>query len=137
MSRAAADDSLRLYDVANGALLKTLFAKTYGASKVCFTHAPMCILAASGARASEHDVRYHSFHDNTYLRFFKVRTACNALQRAGQPAALRNPSGQSPLAEPTGFQAARRAAAARHPARPLTARVRPACRGTRAAWFRW
>ena len=62
--------------MANGALLKTLFAKTYGASKVCFTHAPSCILAASGSRrngAAEHDVRYHSFHDNTYLRFFKVR----------------------------------------------------------------
>ena len=57
--------------------MKTLFAKTYGASRVCFTHAPSCVLAASGVRragaAPEHDVRYHSFHDNTYLRFFKAR----------------------------------------------------------------
>ena len=81
--------------MANGALLKTLFAKTYGASKVCFTHAPTCILAASGSRrngASEHDVRYHSFHDNTYLRFFKV---CYAALRPASPPQRqrkRNPS---------------------------------------------
>ena len=90
-SFAADDDSLRLYDVASGALLKTLFAKTYGASKVCFTHAPTCILAASGVRrngASEHDVRYHSFHDNTYLRFFKVRYTAPT---ARQPAAKAQP----------------------------------------------
>ncbi len=83
---AAADDSLRLYDVARGVLLKTLFAKTYGAARVAFTHAPSCVLSAAGSRragngaaalpgAGEHDVRYHSFHDNTYLRFFRVRPA--------------------------------------------------------------
>ncbi len=69
----ADDDSLRLYDVANGVLLKTLFAKTYGVSKVAFTHAPLAVLTASGAARSDHDVRYHSLHDNTYLRFFKAR----------------------------------------------------------------
>ena len=87
---AADDDSLRLYDVAKGTLAKTLFAKTYGCSHVCFTHAPTCVLAASGVRRSgaapDHDVRYHSFHDNTYLRFFKVRRG----QRAAS--ALRTPT---------------------------------------------
>jgi hypothetical protein len=97
--RAADDDSLRLYDVANGALLKTLFAKTYGASKVCFTHTPTCILAASGVRraggTSEHDVRYHSFHDNTYLRFFKVRVASAPASQHRK----RNPSALLPLVQ--------------------------------------
>jgi COMPASS component SWD2 len=82
---AADDDSLRLYNLSTGTLAKTLFAKTFGASRVAFTHAPSCVLAASGARrgGGEHDVRYHSFHDNTYLRFFKARACAHA------PAALR------------------------------------------------
>lgn len=73
MVRAADDDTLRLYDVASGTLLKTLGCKTYGVSAVAFTHSPLCVLTASGAHRSDHDVRYHSLHDNTYLRFFKAR----------------------------------------------------------------
>ena len=68
----AADESLHLYDTAAGTLVKTLFAKTYGVSRVACTHAPLAVLTASGANRSDHDVRYHSLYDNTYLRFFKV-----------------------------------------------------------------
>jgi hypothetical protein len=86
--RAADDDSLRLYNLTTGTLAKTLFAKTFGASRVAFTHAPACILAASGARrgGGEHDVRYHSFHDNTYLRFFKARALRRSLRRTARRA---------------------------------------------------
>ena len=90
--RAADDDTLRLYDVANGTLLKTLGCKTYGVSAVAFTHSPLCVLTASGAHRSDHDVRYHSLHDNTYLRFFKARggaapaALCTPLTRSPAPA---------------------------------------------------
>jgi hypothetical protein len=76
---ASDDDSLRLYDLQSGTLLKTLLARAAGARLVTFTHAPSCVLTAAGGRrgsGTEHEVRYHSFHDNTYLRFFKARSAC-------------------------------------------------------------
>ena len=77
---AADDDSLRLYDVQGGALLKTLHAKTYGVSRVAFTHAPSCRLTASSWRrpGTEHLVCYHSLHDNAYLRFFQARRRSRA-----------------------------------------------------------
>ena len=53
-------------------LLKTVFGKTYGVGKVACTHAPLAVLTASGANRADHDIRYHSLYDNTYLRFFKV-----------------------------------------------------------------
>jgi COMPASS component SWD2 len=72
---AAGDDSLRLYDTAAGTLLKTVLGKTYGVGRVACTHAPLAVLTASGSNRTDHDVRYHSLYDNTYLRFFKVSPA--------------------------------------------------------------
>lgn len=52
---------------------------------------------------AEHDVRYHSFHDNAYLRFFKARgrphqrPPASHRARAAARRALRGP-GRAPAA---------------------------------------
>ena len=52
---ASEDDSVRLYDTAGGALLKTVHAKTYGVSRIACTHAPLCVLTAASARRGGHE----------------------------------------------------------------------------------
>lgn len=56
------------------------FSAKYGASSVRFTHHPMAILYASTRKdkaagdnvVEHHAIRYHSLHDNAYLRYFKA-----------------------------------------------------------------
>lgn len=73
---AWADDSLRLVDVATGALLRTVLARPGGVGRACCTHAPLCVLVAPGAAAGrEHSIRYHSLADNSHLRLFRGHCA--------------------------------------------------------------
>mmetsp|Transcript_13247 Transcript_13247/g.32149 ORF Transcript_13247/g.32149 Transcript_13247/m.32149 type:complete len:343 (-) Transcript_13247:315-1343(-) len=74
------DDALHLYRTNTGVLLKTLYSKKYGCSCVTFTHASQAVVYASKVKAAskdpkkDHALRYHSLHDNTYLRYFVGHT---------------------------------------------------------------
>ena len=74
------DDALHLYRTNTGTLLKTLYSKKYGCSCVTFTHASQAVVYASKVKAAskdprkDHALRYHSLHDNTYLRYFVGHT---------------------------------------------------------------
>mmetsp|Transcript_7917 Transcript_7917/g.27245 ORF Transcript_7917/g.27245 Transcript_7917/m.27245 type:complete len:364 (-) Transcript_7917:644-1735(-) len=74
------DAGIRLYDVSKGTEEMEFFSAKYGASSVRFTHHPMAILYASTRKdkaagdnvVEHHAIRYHSLHDNAYLRYFKA-----------------------------------------------------------------
>ena len=71
------DDAIHLYNTNTGVKTKTLYSKKYGCSNVCFTHSAAAVIyssrskGAGGKAIDDHAVRYHSLHDNTYLRYFK------------------------------------------------------------------
>ena len=74
------DDAIHLYNTNTGVKTKTLYSKKYGCSNVCFTHSAAAVIyssrskGAGGKAIGDHAVRYHSLHDNTYLRYFKGHT---------------------------------------------------------------
>ncbi|KAD4586627.1 hypothetical protein E3N88_24228 [Mikania micrantha] len=69
------DDSVRLYDIANGKLLKTTHHKKHGADRICFTHHPSSVICSStcdlDSGAGKWSLRYLSMYDNRCLRYFK------------------------------------------------------------------
>ncbi|KAH9258788.1 hypothetical protein BASA81_002852 [Batrachochytrium salamandrivorans] len=73
---ASEDESLRIYDVRSGKyglvmdiLRNTVYSKKYGCALARFTHRSTNIIYAS---TKEDDaLRYMSFHDNKYIRYFK------------------------------------------------------------------
>ncbi|KAJ3146984.1 hypothetical protein HK101_002263, partial [Irineochytrium annulatum] len=67
------DDALHMYDCQTGTLKKTSYSKKYGCSLGRFTHRSNNVLHAS--TKDDHAIRYLSFHDNKYLRYFKGHTA--------------------------------------------------------------
>lgn len=72
----SASGQLRLYDYEKGVHERTCFSNKFGASSVRFTHHPLSILYASTVCEStseleNHAIRYHSLHDNAYLKYFK------------------------------------------------------------------
>ena len=74
------DDAIHLYNTNTGAKTRTLYSKKYGCTNVCFPHSAAAVIygsrnkGAGGAAIDDHAVRYHSLHDNTYLRYFKGHT---------------------------------------------------------------
>lgn len=78
----AADDGgcIGVFNTFEGKKLTTMLSSRYGTSHATFTHAPRCILHASTKSHSadpldNNAVRYLSYHDNRYLRFFKGHSA--------------------------------------------------------------
>ncbi|KAL4187593.1 hypothetical protein AMTRI_Chr09g39770 [Amborella trichopoda] len=67
---ASDDESIRLYDIANGTLLKTINSKKYGVDLVCFTPHPTTVIYSS-KNGWDESLRLLSLHDNKYLRYFK------------------------------------------------------------------
>ncbi|KAL8251327.1 hypothetical protein R6Q59_035020 [Mikania micrantha] len=65
------DDSVRLYDIANGKLLKTTHHKKHGADRICFTHHPSSVICSSTCDLDSESLRYLSMYDNRCLRYFK------------------------------------------------------------------
>eukprot|EP01084_Bolivina_argentea_P233075 392627_1 len=61
------DNCIRLYDCLDGKVKKTIECKKYGASSVHFTHHSKAILLAS---PKDNTIKYHSLHDNAYIRTF-------------------------------------------------------------------
>lgn len=82
---AAEDDRLCVYSCQSGTLQRVVQSPRYGVSIARFTHDPLTVIGASrGTPASgdpsvadlgTHAIRYHSLHDNSYLRFFRGHTA--------------------------------------------------------------
>ncbi|KAG2454675.1 hypothetical protein HYH02_000514 [Chlamydomonas schloesseri] len=79
---ASDDDSIRLYDVARGTQQESVSSRKYGVQNICFTHSPDCVVYASrkpGAPSIKpldaHALRYHTLHNNTYIRYFHGHTA--------------------------------------------------------------
>ncbi|XP_027102166.2 protein ANTHESIS POMOTING FACTOR 1 [Coffea eugenioides] len=69
---ASEDDSVRLYDIANGKLLKTTYHKKHGAESICFTHHSNSVICSSRYNLdSRESLRYLSMYDNRCLRYFK------------------------------------------------------------------
>ncbi|XP_009779174.1 protein ANTHESIS POMOTING FACTOR 1 isoform X1 [Nicotiana sylvestris] len=70
---ASEDDSIRLFDIANGKLLKTAYHKKHGADRICFTHHPHSVICSSIHNLDLHgeSLRYLSMYDNRCLRYFK------------------------------------------------------------------
>ncbi|KAI8848051.1 WD40-repeat-containing domain protein [Chytridium lagenaria] len=66
------DETMHIYDCLNGVLKKTSYSKKYGCTLGRFTHKSNNILHAS--TKEDHAIRYLSFHDNKYLRYFKGHT---------------------------------------------------------------
>lgn len=67
---ASADESIRLYDVANATCLKTINSKKYGVDLVCFTSHPTTVIYSS-KNGWDESLRLLSLNDNKYLRYFK------------------------------------------------------------------
>ncbi|KVH92795.1 WD40 repeat-containing protein, partial [Cynara cardunculus var. scolymus] len=67
------DDFVRLYDIANGKLLKTTHHKKHGADRICFTHHPSSVICSSthNLDSGAESLRYLSMYDNRCLRYFK------------------------------------------------------------------
>lgn len=64
------DESIRVYNCAEGKLQKQVYARGYGACHVRFTHHPLSVLLASRNTENDHAIRYLSLHDNQFLRYF-------------------------------------------------------------------
>ncbi|KAJ3012210.1 WD repeat-containing protein 82 [Thoreauomyces humboldtii] len=69
---ASADDSLRLYDAVNGTSKHFVWSKKYGCAHARFTHSRSSIIYAS--TKEDDTIRYHSLHENKYLRYFRGHT---------------------------------------------------------------
>ncbi|KAK9146789.1 hypothetical protein Sjap_006692 [Stephania japonica] len=67
---ASDDESIRLYDVANGTCLKTINSKKYGVDLVCFTSHPTTVIYSS-KNGWDESLRLLSLHNYKYLRYFK------------------------------------------------------------------
>ncbi|KAJ3110346.1 WD repeat-containing protein 82 [Phlyctochytrium bullatum] len=66
------NDSLVIYDCIKGEVKKTSYSKKYGCACGRFTHKSTNVLHAS--TKDDHAIRYLSFHDNKYIRYFKGHT---------------------------------------------------------------
>eukprot|EP00824_Muranothrix_gubernata_P009474 TRINITY_DN22080_c0_g1_i1.p1 TRINITY_DN22080_c0_g1~~TRINITY_DN22080_c0_g1_i1.p1 ORF type:complete len:315 (-),score=63.21 TRINITY_DN22080_c0_g1_i1:10-954(-) len=67
---ASDDESLHLYSCTQGTFKKKVLSRKYGVDLVRFTHHDMAVLVASKNNWDD-SLRYHSLHDNRYLRYFQ------------------------------------------------------------------
>lgn len=71
---ACSDESLQIYDPLQGTTSKSLLSKKYGCHLARFTHHSQSIVYTSTKGSTAEDmgtIRYHSTHDNVYLRYFR------------------------------------------------------------------
>ncbi|PKU83046.1 Flagellar WD repeat-containing protein Pf20 [Dendrobium catenatum] len=70
---ASEDDSVRLYNIVDAILLKTMYHKKHGTDRICFTHHPSSIICSSryNLESTNESLRYLSMYDNRCLRYFK------------------------------------------------------------------
>merc|ERR1740124_542483 len=71
---SCADDTVKLYNSVDGKLKRTAYVRKHGAKLVQFTHHSKAVLEA-GNKNNDCCVRYHSLHDNSYLRRFEGHQA--------------------------------------------------------------
>eukprot|EP00959_Pyramimonas_sp_CCMP1952_P194482 4066552-Pyramimonas_sp.AAC.2 len=59
------DDSIHVYNTANGTQQRTLLSKKYGVGCICFTHHTNAIICGSKNNSWDETLRYLSLHDNS------------------------------------------------------------------------
>ncbi|KAH0381346.1 histone H3 methyltransferase complex and RNA cleavage factor II complex, subunit SWD2, partial [Aureobasidium melanogenum] len=69
---ARTDDTLHIYNTKAGAHAKELKSQKHGCALARFTHHSQSVIYAS--TKLNHDIRYLSAHDNSYIRYFKGHT---------------------------------------------------------------
>jgi COMPASS component SWD2 len=84
MLSAGEDDRLCIYSCQSGTMQRVVQCPRHGVGVARFTHDPLTVICASRrgtagqggpSAVDDHALRYHSLHDNTYLRFFRGHTA--------------------------------------------------------------
>lgn len=85
---ATTSNRICLYNTRDGRCEKIVASQKYGATSICFTHHPSCVVYASnkdqkgemssasgaGDKNEQHAIRYHSLFDNSYIRYFAGHT---------------------------------------------------------------
>ena len=62
------DGTIKYFDCIEGTLKKQIHCAKYGVSCITFTHHSKALLEAS---PKDYGIRYHSIHDNAYIRLFE------------------------------------------------------------------
>ncbi|CAL5218819.1 g548 [Coccomyxa viridis] len=70
---AGDDDSIRTYNTLTGEPTKSVYSRKYGVANICCTHDPMSVIYTS-TKGRDHGIRYHTLHDNKYIRYFTGHT---------------------------------------------------------------
>ncbi|KAI9634438.1 WD40-repeat-containing domain protein [Dioszegia hungarica] len=70
---AGEDELFNWWDITTGTKKKTYASHKYGLSQIRLTHKPTNVLHTS--TKTNHDIRYHSMHDNKYLLYLKGHSA--------------------------------------------------------------
>ncbi|POM69998.1 Hypothetical protein PHPALM_13653, partial [Phytophthora palmivora] len=68
------DGVMSMINCLSGTVAKTILTKRYGVDIVRFTHHPDCVIFSSANSANDHRIRYHSFFDNKFLRYYTGHT---------------------------------------------------------------
>ncbi|KAI9907851.1 hypothetical protein PsorP6_004106 [Peronosclerospora sorghi] len=64
------DGVMSMINCLSGTVAKTILTKRYGVDIVRFTHHSDCVIYSSANQSNDHRIRYHSFFDNKFLRYF-------------------------------------------------------------------
>ncbi|KAG3068762.1 Endo-beta-1,6-galactanase [Phytophthora cactorum] len=68
------DGVVSMINCLSGTVAKTILTKRYGVGIVRFTHHLDCVIFSSANIANDHRIRYHSFFDNKFLRYYTGHT---------------------------------------------------------------
>ncbi|KAG6609227.1 histone H3 (Lys4) methyltransferase complex and RNA cleavage factor II complex, subunit SWD2 [Phytophthora cinnamomi] len=68
------DGVMSMINCLSGTVAKTILTKRYGVGLVRFTHHPDCVIFSSANSANDNRIRYHSFFDNKFLRYYTGHT---------------------------------------------------------------
>lgn len=68
------DGVMSMINCLSGTVAKTILTKRYGVGIVRFTHHLDCVIFSSANSANDHRIRYHSFFDNKFLRYYTGHT---------------------------------------------------------------
>ncbi|CAI5712067.1 unnamed protein product [Hyaloperonospora brassicae] len=68
------DGVMSMINCLSGTVAKTILTKRYGVGVVRFTHHLDCVIFSSANTANDNRIRYHSFFDNKFLRYYTGHT---------------------------------------------------------------
>ncbi|GAB4813270.1 hypothetical protein N2152v2_000316 [Parachlorella kessleri] len=71
---ASDDDVIEVYNTQTATVTQRLLSKKYGVANCVFTHDPNSVIYSSN-KGADYTLRYHSIHDNRYIRYFRGHTS--------------------------------------------------------------